>query len=329
MPVFNEDPGMLEEAISSVLRQTFADFEFIIVDDGSDRRESTSALDAFAARDTRIRVFHEPRRGVYKARNFGLTQCRGEFVFKHDSDDWSEPERFRRQIDFLRAHPEIGIVGSYTLTHQQNGRPLWVWRYPTSPGKIAETLPFRMTFSSGAVCFRSQAMRAIGGFRETFPYSQDYDCYWRLSDRFGGANLPEVLYHYRFTLKGISTSKSREQERCAVITRELGLMRRRDGTEDVDLAVRRADEWMAQNAVETDVLRQADYTMLSGARGAALKLYIKSAGIKPLSAKAWLKLLRWVVFVAVPPLRRTIFQAEFRTPQTAATSPNMSQTRRV
>lgn len=318
---------MLEQAIKSILTQTFTDFEFVIVDDGSQRLETIDALDRYARSDKRIRLFKEPHRGVFKARNFGLSQCRGELVFKHDSDDWSEPERFRKQTEFMRAHPEIGIVGSYTLTHQQDGTPLWVWRYPTSPEEIAATLPSRMTFSSGGVCFRRLAMEAIGGFREDFPYSQDYDCYWRLSDRFGGANIPEVLYHYRFTLKGISTSKSREQERCAVITRELGAQRRSGQAEDVRLAVRRADDWMARFELETDLLRQADYTMLSGAHAMALKLYLKGIRTRPACGTAWMKLLRWALFVSIPPARRTIFQANFRKPQPAKASKDMSRIR--
>jgi glycosyltransferase involved in cell wall biosynthesis len=312
MPVFNEEPALLEKAVESVLSQTFRDFEFVIVDDGSTRGDTLDMLDRFAAQDSRIRLFKEERRGVYKARNFGLTQCRGEFVFKHDSDDWSEPHRFEKQIAFLQAHPEVAIVGSHTLTHQEDGRSLWVWRYPESASDIAAAFPVQMAFGCGAVCFRLSEMRAIGGFREDFPYSMDYDCYWRLSDRAGGANIPEVLYHYRFGLKAISTSKSFEQDRCGAIVRELGAMRRSGQPEIVEEAVRRADLGMKEKPIETEMLQHADRTMLSGGHAAALKLYLKCMRMKPLSTKVWLKVFRWMVFVAAPPLRQAIFQPGFR-----------------
>ena len=314
MPVLNEDPGMLEKAISSILQQSFPDFEFIIVDDGSDRAETGAVLERWVQKDSRIRLIKEHHRGVYKALNIGLLQCRGEFVVRQDSDDWSEPDRLSIQIAFLRSHPEIAIAGSYTMTHQQDGKPLWVWTFPTTSADLAAVFPIRMAFCSPAVCFRRLEMAAIGGYREELPYCQDYDGYWRLADRSGGANLSQVLYHYRFTLKSISTSKSREQERCTAIIRELGLMRRKGEPEDLESAIHRIDAWRAENAVETDLLHHADYTMLSGAYMKSLKLYLRSVCIKPLSAKTWLKLVRWVVFTSLPPLRKTVFQAGFRTP---------------
>ena len=314
MPVFNEDPIMLETAISSVLQQSFRDFEFLIVDDGSERAETVAVLDRLARTDARIRLIREHHRGVYKALNIGLSECRGEFVFRQDSDDWSEPDRFSTQIAFLRDHPEIAIIGSYTMTHQQNGTPLWVWTFPTTSADLAAVFPIRMAFCSPAVCFRRLEMAAIGGYREELPYCQDYDGYWRLSDRSGGANLPQVLYHYRFTLKSISTSKSREQERCTAIIRALGVMRRNGKPEDLDLATRQVDAWRIDNAAQADMLHHADYTMLSGAYVKSLKLYLRSVCMRPLSAKAWLKLMRWLVFTSFPPLRKAVFQAGFRTP---------------
>jgi glycosyltransferase involved in cell wall biosynthesis len=311
MAVYNENPKLLEVAVRSVLNQSFRDFEFVIVDDGSTLQETLTTLDRLEAEDARIRLFKETHRGVTKTSNFGLAQARGEFVLRHDSDDWSEPNRFERQIKYLREHPDIALVGSYTLTHQEHGTPLWVWTFPTSPEEIARILPVRNTFCNGSVCFRKREMDAIGRYREELAYSLDYDCYWRMSDRYRVANLPETLYHYRFTRKSISTSKSQEQKRCVVIAKNLAMMRQNGGVEDVPLAIRQADIWIQENRT-VDLLQHADHTMLSGAHAASLMLYVRLLWLKPLSGRAWAKLCRWLLFVALPPIRQTLFQGDFR-----------------
>jgi hypothetical protein len=307
MAVYNETPRILEVAVNSVLQQTFSDFEFVIVDDGSERSETVEALARLAASDSRIRIFREPHRGVTKATNFGLLQCRGEFVFRHDSDDWSELHRFSMQVDFLRSHPEIALVGAATMGHQENGRPLWARVFPATHEEIARTLPLRNCFANGSVCFRRQAMEAIGGYREDLRYALDYDCYWRMTDRYPVANLPETLYHYRFACGSISAKKRREQERCAAITRQLGAMRRNGGTEDMALAIQRADAWLKEKAVDADTLLEADHTMLAGAYRPALGLYLKSAYSKPFAPRTWLKLMRCFLFAGLPPLRCALF----------------------
>ena len=310
MAVFNESPEWLDAAVRSVLNQSFHDFEFVIVDDGSTLPETLAALEGLAAEDSRIRLFKEEHRGVTKASNFGLAQARGEFVLRHDSDDWSEPNRFERQITYLKEHADIALVGSYTMTHQEDGAPLWVWTFPTSPEEIADTLPVRNAFCNGSVCFRKREMDAIGRYREELTYSLDYDCYWRMSDRYPVANLPEVLYHYRFTRKSISTSKSQEQKRCAIITRNLGIMRQNGGAEDVPLAIGQADAWIQAHRT-VDLLQHADHTMLSGARAASLVLYLRLLCLRPFSGRAWLKLARWLLFVTFPSMRQTLFRGDF------------------
>jgi glycosyltransferase involved in cell wall biosynthesis len=306
LPVYNQDPELLETACNSILAQTFADFEFVVVDDGSQRRDTTQWLDVLAGRDARVRVFHEPHRGLTRTLNVGLAYCRGEFVCRQDSDDWSSPERFQLQIEFLREHSELAVVGSWAMLHQHDAAPLWIDQLPTGPRDIAAAFPRQNPFCHGAICFRREAAQAIGGYREEFTTSQDYDFLWRLCDRFGGANLPRVLYHRRFTPTSISTNHARDQARNRALSRRLGAMRCRGQTEDFTRALQEIAgdvHCKKLSALST----QGDYLLLSGHYFAALKAHLQAVLQAPWHRLPYLKTLRWALYVLAPTLRPRLF----------------------
>lgn len=106
MPVYNRE-DLVGRAIESILNQTFTDFEFIIVDDGSSDK-TADIVKAFAEQDKRIRFLsYGMNRGVGYARQYGLEVARGEFVAIMDSDDWSMPDRLEKSVAFMRDYPEI------------------------------------------------------------------------------------------------------------------------------------------------------------------------------------------------------------------------------
>src|ERR1700726_1508117 len=113
MPVYNAE-RYVAEAVESILSQTFADFEFIIIDDGSKDR-SLAILEEYAARDPRIRLVSRPNTGIVKALNQGLALASGELVARMDADDIAMPERLAKQRDYLADHPECVMVGSRVL----------------------------------------------------------------------------------------------------------------------------------------------------------------------------------------------------------------------
>src|SRR4051812_38318159 len=105
MPVYNAG-RYLAEAVDSVLTQSFRDFEFVIVDDGS-TDGSAAMLDDYARQDSRVKLVRRPNTGIVGALNDGLRECRGEFVARMDADDVSLPERFEKQVAYLREHHEV------------------------------------------------------------------------------------------------------------------------------------------------------------------------------------------------------------------------------
>jgi glycosyltransferase involved in cell wall biosynthesis len=309
MSVHNTPPPMLARAVESILGQTLARFEFLILDDGSTEAATRAYLtESAAARDSRIRLFFEPHRGLTATLNRGLALAHGDFIARQDADDWSEPERLERQAAYLEAHPETGLLGSAAWTHQQDETPLWPVRMPPSEVRILEV--FRRgdnPFVHGSVMFRAEAARALGGYREELPCSQDYDFFWRLTEAAGAANLAEALYHYRYSAASVSASRAADQARVHHAARLLAQARQRGEPEDVAQVLADSPSF-TEDFGSTAALKQADHMMLAGGYARAFQTYWDLARSRPATPLAWAKLARLCVFSLAPPLRRWSFR---------------------
>jgi glycosyltransferase involved in cell wall biosynthesis len=196
LPVYNAG-RYLAEALDSVLAQTLRDFEIIAIDDGS-KDNSLTILQGYAARDERVRVLSRPNRGVIPTRNEALAIARGEFFAAQDADDISLPQRFARQVEYLRAHPAVLAVGTWFEAMDGAGRRLRTYAPPTTHEEIDRLL----LKGHAALCqptymLRTSAVREIGGFDETLKSAEEVDIALRLAERGRLACLPEVLVRYR------------------------------------------------------------------------------------------------------------------------------------
>lgn len=310
LPVYDEKPEFLERAIESISRQTMRDFELLVVNDGSSNPSTLEMLAVCASREPRLRLKNFEHEGLTKTLNKGLALAQGEFICRQDSDDWSAPQRLSIQVECLRKRPDIAMVGSAIMLHRENGETLWPIEYPLDSSAILLAFESGNPFCHGATAFRKSAALELGGYREEFACSQDYDLFWRMCERFGAANCSEILYHLRRTRGGVSASKTRDQMRAALIIKSLASMRRTNKTENVDLAVAEADRSMAGAQIPMQAaLRQSDELLLAGYPGNALLGYLSAAKMYPSSHTAILKLMRLFVFLAVPPiLRSRLFQ---------------------
>ena len=305
MAVYDPPLDMLKQAMESILRQTFGDFEFLIVDDGS----RDPGVRGFLAQhvttrpkcDPRIRIAGEPHRGLTASLNRGLALARGAWIARQDADDWSEPGRLERQMEFFRAHPETTVLGTNAWTHQRDGRPLWRLRLPAQHGDILRRLPRGNPFVHGSVMFPRAAAAAAGGYREEFRCAQDYDFLWRLAERGSAANLPEALYHYRYTGGSVSAGRAAEQMRAHRAIQRLGAARQSGEPEDVAVALAEAG---SPNALDA-LLKQADHLMLAGDYRRAWSSYRTLLGAHPCT---WAKLARLGVFRLFPRLREACFR---------------------
>lgn len=186
----------IEDTVASILQQTYADFEFIILDDTSSDG-TWPKLEQLAAQDTRIVLQRNAtNRGISATRNLGTELARGELIAIMDHDDISVPDRLEKQVAYLDAHPEVGAVGGAIqfLDGDTLSAPS---EYPLTPGLIAWTLCFRTPSIHPASMVRRAALVAAGGYDPAYRIANDYDLWVRLSQQVGLANLPDVLLHYR------------------------------------------------------------------------------------------------------------------------------------
>jgi glycosyltransferase involved in cell wall biosynthesis len=203
MPVHNAEK-YLSQAIESILGQTFSDFEFIIVDDGS-TDSSSVILERYQRQDKRIKVFSQKNLGVTAARNTGCRMAKGKFIAVMDSDDISLPERLERQYRFLESHAEVGICGTWAEIIDQNGREVTVYRLPDESQVIKWFLNFGVNYLiHSSVMMRQEIVRKLGFYLSEMIVCEDYYLWVRASRVTQMANIPEILTRYRKWEGGIS-----------------------------------------------------------------------------------------------------------------------------
>jgi hypothetical protein len=185
----------IRRAIESILGQTLADFEFIIIDDASTDRTGDICR-AYASRDSRIRLLsNEVNLGLAASLNRGIRESSGVYIARMDADDASRPERLMLQADFLDMNPAIGICGGYICYHK--GERSSIKRFYTDHEWLAAQLLFQPCFSHPTVMFcREQVLRLGLLYDESFVTTQDYDLWTRIIGPIQGANMPIVLLDY-------------------------------------------------------------------------------------------------------------------------------------
>jgi GT2 family glycosyltransferase len=197
LPVYNGEPYLVE-ALESILGQTFDDFELIAVCDPSSTDNSHGLLDAVARRDSRVHVLEGPIRNLVAALNLGLSRARGEFIARMDSDDVSLSNRFARQVEYLREHPDIAVVGSAITLIDAAGAVIREIDYPLAPAKIDRFLiEVGCAVAHPTSMARREAILSVGGYRDLFQHAEDYDLWLRVAGRHSLANLPDRLLRYR------------------------------------------------------------------------------------------------------------------------------------
>lgn len=223
MTVFNGEL-FLRRALDSILGQTYDCFELIVVDDAS----TDSTVDILAGYpDARLVVVRNAvNLGPYGAANAGLKRARGEYIARHDADDISHPERLEKQVAYLQIHPKVGLLHTdYRMVDAQD-RELERVSLPTDNAELQKRLVKSNIFVHGTIMVRRALFEAVGGYREFFPVSQDYDLYLRIAELAELANLPEPLYGFRFHSSSISRTKRALQLACKSLAWSLAANRR-------------------------------------------------------------------------------------------------------
>lgn len=198
----NPQVDLLKNAIFSILRQTYKEFELIVVDDGSD--EPLLSVVRSISNDNRIIVYRINNSGLGAALNEGISHSRGHYIARLDDDDMMAPDRLMKQVGFLESHPEVVCVGTwhYDLFH---GKYYPHRKFPTEHDTIISSLlHFRFSLAHTTLMFRRDAFNQIGGYRIQRG-GQDLDLELQLGSVGKLANIPEYLNYYTMSAHGLGT----------------------------------------------------------------------------------------------------------------------------
>lgn len=220
MSVYNEKESYLKEAAESILNQSFSDFEFIIIDDGSDDKNCLRTLEEFVEKDERIKfIRNETNIGLTKSLNKSLAQATGKYIARIDSDDIADSHRLEKQLQFMENNPTYALCGSWAYFIDQDGKVTGEKKSPTDYERIKKMLIFFNFFTHSSLFFRRDIAMILDGYNENLKKAQDYDFILKISANHPVAILPEFLCSNRQHSRSISASSKKKQEWCAIQAR--------------------------------------------------------------------------------------------------------------
>jgi glycosyltransferase involved in cell wall biosynthesis len=263
MPVFNGE-RWIAEAIQSVLEQTFADFELIIVNDGSSDA-SLEIINQFAEKDSRVRIFDEQNRGQSVARNYGVKQARGEWIACIDADDLWHPHRLEKQINLIYADKEIILVGTGLLIIDEFGFRGRSYNFPVKHKNLVKRLvDFRPFFAHSSAIYKKEIFDELGGYRDILKTAEDHDLWLRLSERGKIGCIRSILVSIRKHNNNISSSENGRRQMLDSIAVKISYWRRKWGYEDPlllseDLHISTFLKWIEKEIEDLGVIKDENY----------------------------------------------------------------------
>jgi glycosyltransferase involved in cell wall biosynthesis len=265
MSVYNGEQW-LEESIMSVLVQTFTDFEFIIVNDGSTDR-SLDIINKFTQLDDRITVVNKTNTGLADSLNYGLRVSNGKWVARLDADDVCMPERLHVLHEYVNSSHDLVLVGSAFIEIDKTGSLGRKQKYPSNHVKLIRNLErHKRFFPHSSAFFKADAAREIFGYNTRIVRSQDHDFWLRLSDKGKVACLNKPLVKIRFHNDQISNEESGVRQLyfdyASTICHFLRKNKMLDPSADFN-----EDEWFAfLDWVRTEVNKKANFICKSKIR---------------------------------------------------------------
>lgn len=186
----------IDEAIASVLGQTIADLELVLVDNGS--RDGTAArVASWSRRDSRLLPFRLDRPGLARSLNYAASKARAPVLARLDADDVAEPGRLEVQLAALAADPALGVIGSNALLIDARGRRLGEVRRPSGRETVRAYLADGNPFVHSSVLIRRSVFDQVGGYRDGLSIAEDLDLWIRLAEVTELDVVPEILVRYR------------------------------------------------------------------------------------------------------------------------------------
>lgn len=208
MSVYNGE-AYLKGSIESILNQTYRNFEFIIIDDGSTDK-SNEIIKSY--KDSRIRLVEQSNHGLVYSLNKGVALARGSLIARQDDDDISMPTRLEKEVKWMHINGQNGLVGTFFSYIDKNDKPIGVTiTFPTKDIDIKRSMYYTNPLAHGSTMFKKQAFLDVGGYSQEFYKAEDYDLWRKIAKKWQIGQIPEILYLYRINPKGISQSNQEEQ----------------------------------------------------------------------------------------------------------------------
>ena len=318
MIVFNAE-RFISEAISSILEQTFADFEFIIIDDGSDDG-SLNIIKSF--NDNRIRVLLNPtNKGIVFTRNRGLEESKGRYIAMLDADDVAYKTKFEEQIGFLQNNKDYGMIGSWVRLIDEYGQEVGNWKLTASSDMITSIMLFKCYFQQSAVVYRSECILGLR-FQEGLEIGEDYKMFLEITAKYKTWNLQKYLVKYRFHPQNKTCDKAL-LKRCdkAILREHLEKLGINPTERDLDLhlilkygdrisdyqTLKELMQWLEKIIIQNRVVNafnQAILTKIVFYRWLKACYLTRSMPIHMLFKFAISRILRWYLISLIKPIAR-------------------------
>jgi len=225
MSVYNEQAHFLKKSIDSILNQTFSNFEFLIINDGSAKQECIDLLEEYANKDSRIRLLrNENNLGLTESLNNGLRKTRGKYIARIDSDDIADSRRLEKQLQFMENNPEYALCGSWAKIINERSELIGEKNFYTTYEEIKKKILYFNFFTHSSLFFRKAIVLENGGYSDKIKKAQDYDLILKLSAKYPIANIPEFLCLHRTHPESISSKGKKKQEWYALVARLRALL---------------------------------------------------------------------------------------------------------
>jgi hypothetical protein len=226
MPVYNAEK-FLAEAIESILAQTYRNFEFLIINDGS-TDSSLSIIEKYSKQDKRIRVVSRANKGLVRTLNEGLKLAKTAYLARMDADDVALKQRLEKQIKYLEANPDCVVVGASFESIREDGSSLGRHYCFINDATIRHALPLEGCIPHPTAMYRLQTVLGIGGYDNNYFPAEDYDLWRRLAYAGRLQNLETPLLKYRLSGASISGKNKGRQQAAADKIRSEEWARRSD-----------------------------------------------------------------------------------------------------
>ena len=293
----HNNADQLPQSIQSILNQSFTDFEFIIINDGSSDH-SQRVLEKLAQTDSRIKLLHQDNNGLTKSLITGCELARGKYIARQDVGDFSQPQRFQKQINYFKENNECGLVFCDFKTVDSLGNEICENRpslHQINNALKIENGELAAPGHHGSAMFTKTCYLNAGGYREQFYFTQDLDLWVRMSEQADFHVIEEVLYHCLIAVDAISGKYHRLQKQYHAIIIESAQLRRQGKSEQAILEKAASIRPTSSNfflGVEKSRTLYFMASCLHDRQPEQARMYLKNAlSENPFNMKAWYKLL--------------------------------------